>query len=169
MGTFFWMEAHFRTVMVSTHVQTSAFVAWQSRLTARWQAAMPKSSMPAALKQKAPFHPNVLHSGELLRNACYRCTRLLERSETPVLKASLIRKTRHWLPLGRLGPDTRHLGLNENTRRITSAVTIACADQTQLPMVEQLAAAPGMGRSEFHLHFRSNIPLSSLSARSASA
>jgi len=125
--------------------------------------------MPAALKQKASTHPNALHSCEHLRNALRRCMRRLYRSELPVPKASLVTPTHHWLPLGRLGPDTRHLGLNENTRHITSAVTVACANQTQLPMVEQLAAAPGMSLSAFHLHFHSNTPLSPLSSRSTLA
>ncbi len=169
MDTFFWVEAHFRTVLVSTHVQTSAFVAWQSRLAARLQAAMPESRMSAALKQKASIHPNALHSGDHVPNALHRCMRRLERSELTVLKASQVPQTHRRLPLRRLGPDTRHLGLNENTRRITSALTIACAVQTQRPMVEQLAAAPGLGRSEFHLHFRSNIPLPLLSSRSTAA
>lgn len=59
--------------------------------------------------------------------------RLLDRSESPVLKASLIRQTHHCLPLGRLGPDIRNLGLHENnTRRFAHDVTLLCADQTQL-------------------------------------
>ncbi|GKT00231.1 AraC family transcriptional regulator [Acidovorax sp. SUPP3434] len=99
-----------------------------------------------------------------LRDAVRRLVRLLDRPESlAVLKEGLVREIHHWLLRGRQGAAIRQLGLpDSHARRIARAVAILRAEPTQPVRIERLAAAAGMGRSAFHLHFRAITSLSPL-------
>ncbi|WP_284398909.1 AraC family transcriptional regulator [Acidovorax sp. SUPP2825] len=106
---------------------------------------------------------------EDLRDAVRRLVRLLDRPESlAVLKAGLVREIHHWLLRGRQGAVIRHLGLpDSHARRIARAVAILRAEPARPVRIEQLAAAAGMGRSAFHLHFRAITSLSPLQFQKA--
>lgn len=106
---------------------------------------------------------------EDLRDAVRRLVRLLDRPESlAVLKAGLVREIHHWLLRGRQGAAIRHLGLpDSHARRIARAVAILRAEPARPVRIEQLAAAAGMGRSAFHLHFRAITSLSPLQFQKA--
>ncbi|WCM89944.1 AraC family transcriptional regulator [Acidovorax sp. NCPPB 3576] len=104
-----------------------------------------------------------------LRDAVRRLVRLLDRPESlAVLKDGLIREIHHWLLRGRQGAAIRHLGLpDSHARRIARAVAILRAEPAQPVPIERLAAAAGMSRSAFHLHFRAITSLSPLQFQKA--
>lgn len=101
---------------------------------------------------------------EDVRDALGRLVRLLDRPDSlAVLKDGLIREIHHWLLLGHQGHAIRDLGLpDSHARRIARAVAILRADHTKPVTIERLAAAAGMSRSAFHLHFRAITSLSPL-------
>ncbi|GKT23049.1 AraC family transcriptional regulator [Acidovorax sp. SUPP3334] len=106
---------------------------------------------------------------EDLRDAVRRLVRLLDRPESlAVLKDGLIREIHHWLLRGRQGAAGRHLGLpDSHARRIARAVALLRAEPAQPVPIERLAAAAGMSRSAFHLHFRAITSLSPLQFQKA--
>ncbi|WPH18091.1 AraC family transcriptional regulator [Variovorax paradoxus] len=103
-------------------------------------------------------------TGTDLRDAVHRLVRLLDRPESlAVLKDSLIREIHYWLLLSHQGSAVRNLGLpGSNARRIARAVALLRADYARPVQIERLAAAAGMSRSAFHLHFRAVTSLSPL-------
>lgn len=105
-----------------------------------------------------------LDTGTELRDAVHRLVRLLDRPESlSVLKDSLIREIHHWLLLGNQGSAVRNLGLpGSHAQRIARAVALLRADHARPAQIERLAAAAGMSRSAFHLHFRAITSLSPL-------
>lgn len=106
----------------------------------------------------------VFDTGEDLQDALHRLVRLLDRPESlAVLKDSLIREIHYWLLLGNQGSAVRSLGLpGSHARRIARAVALLRADYARPVQIERLAAAAGMSRSAFHLHFRTITSLSPL-------
>ncbi|GKS85921.1 AraC family transcriptional regulator [Acidovorax sp. SUPP1855] len=118
-----------------------------------------------------PAAPDAADTGdeEDLRDAVRRLVRLLDRPESlAVLKDGLVREIHHWLLRGRQGAVIRHLGLpDSHARRIARAVAILRAEPARPVRIEQLAAAAGMGRSAFHLHFRAITSLSPLQFQKA--
>lgn len=111
-------------------------------------------------------HPSqaALDTGKDLQDAVHRLVRLLDRPESlAVLKDSLIREIHYWLLLGHQGSAVRKLGLpDSHARRIARAVALLRADHARPAQIERLAAAAGMSRSAFHLHFRAITSLSPL-------
>lgn len=111
-------------------------------------------------------HPSqaVLDTGKDLQDALHRLVRLLDRPESlAVLKDSLIREIHYWLLSGHQGLAVRNLGLpDSHARRIARAVALLRADHARPVQIERLAAAAGMSRSAFHLHFRAITSLSPL-------
>lgn len=99
-----------------------------------------------------------------LQDALHRLVRLLDRPESlAVLKDSLIREIHYWLLSGTQGSAVRNLGLpDSHARRIARAVALLRADHARPAQIERLAAAAGMSRSAFHLHFRAITSLSPL-------
>lgn len=114
----------------------------------------------------ANVHPSraALDTGRDLQDALHRLVRLLDRPESlDVLKDSLIREIHYWLLSGNQGSAVRHLGLpDSHARRISRAVALLRADHARPAQIERLAAAAGMSRSAFHLHFRAITSLSPL-------
>lgn len=114
----------------------------------------------------AEVHPSraELNTGRDLQDALHRLVRLLDRPESlAVLKDSLIREIHYWLLSGNQGSAVRNLGLpDSHARRIARAVALLRADHARPAPIEHLAAAAGMSRSAFHLHFRAITSLSPL-------
>ena len=114
----------------------------------------------------AEVHPSraALDTGRDLQDALHRLVRLLDRPESlAVLKDSLIREIHYWLLSGNQGSAVRNLGLpDSHARRIARAVALLRADHARPAQIERLAAAAGMSRSAFHLHFRAITSLSPL-------
>lgn len=102
--------------------------------------------------------------GKDLQDALRRLVRLLDRpGPLAVLKESLIREIHYWLLSGHQGSAVRNLGLpDSHARRIARAVALLRADHTRPAQIERLAAAAGMSRSAFHVHFRAITSLSPL-------
>jgi len=102
--------------------------------------------------------------GEDLQDALHRLVRLLDRPESlAVLKDGLIREIHYWLLSGKSGSAVRNLGRpDSHARRIARAVSLLRADPARPAQIERLAAAAGMSRSAFHLHFRAITSLSPL-------
>lgn len=114
----------------------------------------------------AEIHPSpaALDTGKDLQDALHRLVRLLDRpASLAVLKNGLIREIHYWMLSGNQGSAVRNLGLPDSrARRIARAVAILRADYARPVHIEQLAAAAGLSRSAFHLHFRAITSLSPL-------
>lgn len=114
----------------------------------------------------AEVHPPqaAVDTGRDLQDAFHRLVRLLDRPESlAVLKDTLIREIHYWLLSGTKGSAVRNLGLpDSHARRIARAVALLRADHARPAQIERLAAAAGMSRSAFHLHFRAITSLSPL-------
>jgi AraC-like DNA-binding protein len=115
-------------------------------------------------KPQAPTSQPVADTGEDLRDAIGRLIRLLDRPDSlAILNDGLIQEIHHWLLLGHQGHAIRDLGLpDSHARRIARAVAILRAEHAKPIKIERLAAAAGMSRSAFHLHFRAITSLSPL-------